>query len=253
MYNPRVSSLASTPRSLEIPLRGRTWVIDDPARRLELRSSLPGAFTFDHAALALVEARARGVDRAHRFALALASSWLVNNRVASPVFQTWLEPPARDRWLELLDQLEELEAAPTGEALAELDDDHASALAALARRATGRPDALCAMSKVAALCVPGAVPLLDDAAVAFLTEGVPFPADADHPSAGFEHLGPCLRAFHAGLVVVHEALGALGLAQVPALSPAQVLDRLLWFDSWGHRHFGYRRLQTSRVIRTERA
>src|SRR6185369_4383893 len=94
----------------------------------------------------------------------------------------------------------------------------------------------CAISKSLALLVPETVPLMDDAAIAFLTGAVPMPATADDPKAPASLFVPMLDAFARAVLDVEPQLIALARAHtlVP-LDAAQVLDRLLWVDSWGHR------------------
>ena len=94
----------------------------------------------------------------------------------------------------------------------------------------------CAISKALALLVPETVPLMDDAAIAFLTGAVAMPTAADDPKAPAALFVPMLDAFSQAVLAAEPQLIALAREHtlVP-LDAAQVLDRLLWVDSWGHR------------------
>jgi hypothetical protein len=158
---------------------------------------------------------------------------MVNNRTPSTVFAKWLEAPLSAHWSALLDLLaggyagwSETSAADRGEIAAHVEtlciDGHGVA----------------ALSKVLALLTPQSVPLMDDSAIVWLTGGVPLPADDRSPTAGPEHFLPALDAFSAA-VIEHEA-ELIALAREYDLAPLdapQVLDRILWYDSFGHRHF----------------
>jgi hypothetical protein len=92
-----------------------------------------------------------------------------------------------------------------------------------------------AISKVLALLAPRTVPLMDDPAIALLT-GRLGGALTDVPTAGAEHVVPMLDAFCDLTLRNLSGLEELSRAYEPCpLTPAQVLDRLLWFDSWGGR------------------
>jgi hypothetical protein len=126
-------------------------------------------------------------------------------------------------WVALVELLESL--GP------HLDDETEQALRLALRALGSEPYALEAISKVAALLVPEAVPLMPPPATAFiLGDGVP---------AEEGTFVAMVRWFLAESAQARDALAALatGHSEV-ALAPAQVLDRLLWFDSEGFRHFG---------------
>jgi hypothetical protein len=86
-----------------------------------------------------------------------------------------------------------------------------------------------AISKVLALLVPDAVPLMPGPARKFVL-GESAPEDATAFIAMIEWFGAAVQQGTEldSWAAAHE--------EVP-LTAAQVLDRLLWFDSEGHRHF----------------
>jgi len=204
---------------------GEPWLVEDAARKLSLRGALPGAFLFDRAAASLRTAKAMGVPLEDRLALALPASWLVNSPAVSKVLQRWAQAPQRDVWLALVELLEEEGGAGGEDAAAEL---------AVALRALGpEPYVMEAASKVLALLVPDVVPLLPKPARAFVLG----PDEADDEGAFATMIGWFVRST-AGH---REELAALAHGHDGApLSGPQVLDRLLWFDSEGHRHFAAR-------------
>ena len=69
---------------------GSAWTVRDPAEKLQVRGTLPGAYGFDLAAHGARAARARGVGYAELLPLAMPTSWMVNNGASSPVFRWWL-------------------------------------------------------------------------------------------------------------------------------------------------------------------
>jgi len=227
----KLSPILATPDALQ------TLDLGDAATKLRRRGGLPGAYGYDLAADAFRHSIVQGVPPQRLLAAALPSSWMVNNRAPSTVFQKWLKPPLSARWESLLDYLRGGYAA-----WPQLGD--------LARAgAEADVEALCidghgvaAISKVLALLVPQTVPLMDDAAIHFLTGGVPMPTDDKSPTAGAEHFLPTLDAFTAGVALHEDAL--IGVARdydLAALDAPQVLDRLVWYESFGHRHFREKR------------
>ncbi len=205
----------------------------DGATKLERRGGLPGAFGYDLAADAFRRAIAHGVTPTTLLSAAMPASWMVNNRAPSTVFAKWLKPPLAEEWAALLTLLEVGYAgwSDVGTKEREAIESHVGELCIDGH-------GVAAVSKVLALLVPQSVPLMDDSAIAYLTGGVPRPADDRSPTAGPEHFVPMLDAFTAQ-VLRHEA-GLVALARGYGLAPLdapQVLDRLLWYDSFGHRHF----------------
>jgi hypothetical protein len=198
-------------------LSAARWQIDDAPRKLSCRARLPGARLFDLAAASLRRARDQGLSPTDRLYLALPASWLVNSPAVSPVLRRWALPPQRDAWLALVAALE----APSLERDAILDP---------IRRLGDEAYAIEAISKVAALMVPDVVPLLPAPARAFVMG---------------EAAGSGGAAFVAMVTWFSREAGANaaeleGIAKEHAeapLSGAQVLDRLLWFDSEGYRNF----------------
>jgi hypothetical protein len=208
---------------------GEPWLVEDAARKLALRGGLPGASVFDRAAAALRTAKTMSVPLEDRLALALPASWLVNSPAVSTVLSRWAQAPQRDVWLALVELLEEEGGAGGDDADAEL---------AVALRALGpEPYVMEAASKVLALLVPDVVPLMPRPARAFVLG-----ADAAEDEGAFAAM---IGWFVRSSAAHSEELRALAHAHAHAhdgapLSGPQVLDRLLWFDSEGHRHFAAR-------------
>lgn len=212
---------------------GGPWSILDPAEKLYVRGMLPGASGYDLAAHGVRVARARGVAFEHLLALAMPTSWMVNNTAPSPVFRWWLKEK-REAWCELCALLE-------GGALAwpELGAETRARVDALCRELAFRGHGACALSKVLALLCPQTVPLMDDAALHFALGVVPMPATADKPVAGAEQVVPMLDWFAEAVRTNESALIALAREHDDVtLDAPQCLDRLLWMESWGWNHLG---------------
>lgn len=215
---------------LEIAIPSGRWRLERGLEKLAARDALPGANGWDRAAAAFRRA-STALPRDHFLAPAFPTSWMVNSRAQSRVFQRWLTPPFADAWRALIQQTSGgpdawLDAPASSRALVE------EAVTALSIDGQGP----CAISKALALLVPETVPLMDDAAIAFLTGLVPMPATADDPKAPPSAFLPMLDAFAQATLDAEPLLVALARdhTAVP-LDTAQVLDRLLWVDSWGHR------------------
>lgn len=209
------------------------WAILHGAEKLHVRGTLPGAYGYDLAAHGLRVARARGVGFRELLPLAMPTSWMVNNRAPSPTFRRWLAEKS-DAWVALCELLD-------GGALAwpDASPEHRAQVAALARSLSDRTHGACALSKVLALLCPHAVPLMDDAAIAFALGAVAMPATADAPAAGPEHVVPMLDWFAHEVRANEAALIALARRyDFAPLDAAQALDRLLWVESWGWSHLG---------------
>jgi len=208
------------------------WEVVDAAEKLAWRSTLPGAFGYDRCAHALRLARARRLPVEEILSLALPASWMVNSRAGSPVFQRWLQPEARAAWTELVGLL----AGGVGPWLG-VDAPTRDGVKELAGALTALGGDVCSLSKALALLVPEGVPLMDDAALWMLLDAVPFPATADAPIGRVEHFLPMLDAFSRAALTHEDALIALAREHTAAVLDApQVLDRLIWFESWGWRH-----------------
>lgn len=194
--------------------------------QLAFRASLPGAFGFDQAAHVLRVLQSEGVGSADLLPLAFPTSWMVNARATSRAFRKWFG--AIDVWTELLDEL-----APTM-SLEQWDGQGEEKVRLLALM----DDAgLAAVTKVLALLRPQLVPLMDDAQLSYALGTVPMPADNNQSTAGAEHFAPMMRWFAAEVTARESELIAIAAAHRHAiLDAAQVLDRLLWYQAWGHRH-----------------
>jgi hypothetical protein len=207
------------------------WFIALAEQKLAWRATLPGAFTFDQAAHSFRCARAAGLTLSQLLPGALAASWLVNNRVASTTFQKWLHAPLRERWDELLLLLE----GGPDTWLARSAEDRAR-VAACAEALCVDGHGVAGLSRVAAALVPETVPLMDDAALWFAGEWVGPVDSADKPQAGSQHLLPMLDWFCRTALDVEPALIEIARSHHEAVLDApQVLDRLVWFESWGYR------------------
>jgi hypothetical protein len=198
---------------------GTRWHVENASKKLCLRARLPGARVFDLATSSLRLAKQGGMSHADRIVLALPASWLVNSPAISRVLRRWVLPPDREVWVALLDLLENGDVAFLEQALAEM----------VAKLGT-EPYAIEAISKVLALLVPEVVPLMPPPARAFVL-GADVSSDAAAFVAMVRWFVAATRAHAAELAAI-----AGGHAEVPLVG-AQVLDRLLWFDSAGRQFF----------------
>ena len=207
------------------------WRIEHALTKLRQRGALAGAYNYDLTAHALRQAVNAGVPRERLLAPAMPGSWMVNNRAPSSVLKAWLSDEARPAWQALFHHLEEGPEEWVG-AGADARETVTQAVEALSRNG----HQTCAVSKVLALLCPETVPLMDDAALFLMTGGAPMPKTADTPEADASAFVPMLDTFNRAVLEAEPAL--LELADHYELAPltaSQVLDRLLWFDSWGHR------------------
>ena len=190
---------------------------------MSLRAKLPGARVYDLSAQSLRVAKQLGRGDDARLPLALPGSWLVNSPAISTTFRRWALEPQRSVLLELLS----LFNPPS---LGALDDDVRAALKTRVEALGEEPTRVEALSKVLALLVPHAIPLMPPLAIAFVL-GPDVAADADAFVA--------MASWFGGAVEEHwPALSAFAASHVEVpLDAAQVLDRLLWFDSDGFKHF----------------
>ncbi len=212
-----------------------TWVIADPDEKLVWRASLPGASCFDRAAHSLRSLQAEGALAVDLLPLALPASWMVNAKATSRAMQRWLSPEALQTWETLLDVIAFTTSPDEWLAFPSARRDAASdAMEALA---TGEEGAsLVAASKVLALLRPQMVPLMDDAALFFALECVPEPKTAEVVTGPASAFLPMLDWFATQVVAQEKALVAMATRHERAiLDSAQVLDRLLWVESWGNR------------------
>ena len=213
---------------IELP-SGTTWHVQGAARKLAYRAQLPGARVFDLAARSLRVARLRGVDAVDRFTLALPASWMVNSPATSPVLRRWALPPHRDTCLALIEVLE------GGLEEWSADPETPRALRLAIASLGSEPYVIEALSKVLALLVPEAVPLMPPPARAFVLGDAAKDADAPDTFARIvEWFARAALDHRADL----ESVAQQHAAQVGVeLTGGGVLDRLLWFDSEGHKHF----------------
>jgi len=215
----------STPRGVH--------VIEDAAEKLRWRGGLPGASIYDQAAQLLRVLQASGAEAMDLLPFAFSSSWYVNARASSRAMQRWLfvEGP-RSKWSDLLTtlsfsmSLDDWETAPK--------EKVAEAIAALAVGEEGAT--LVAITKVLALLRPQLVPLMDDAAIWFALGTIEEPQTADAPKADATQVIPMMDWFAESVLANEKALTKLAAEHSGAVLDApQVLDRLLWMESWGNR------------------
>ena len=209
--------------------------IEDVDAKLRWRHGLPGASTYDRAAHALRALQAQGAAAIDLLPLALPASWMVNAKATSHAMQGWLTRPSLEAWAVILDGIgftlgpaEWLAVAPAERA------EIARAVTALAHGEHGAT--LAAVTKVLALLRPQIVPLMDDAALWFSLDLVPEPKTADAPAAPPSAFAPMLDWFAEQIIASEKELIAAAVRHGGAvLDAAQVLDRVLWIESWGHR------------------
>jgi hypothetical protein len=204
--------------------RGTTWSLLAAGQKLAYRARLPGARVFDLVARGLRNATARGVSDVDRLMFALPASWLVNSPAVSTVLRRWALPPHDETCLALI---ELLQSGPDAWA----DDAGTTESVRLALASLGgEPYVTEAVSKVMALIVPDVVPLMPAPARAFVVGD----AAKDDPDVFMK-----MAEWFARTVVEHRPrLEAIAREHREVeLTAGGVLDRLLWFDSEGHRHF----------------
>jgi hypothetical protein len=200
--------------------------LENAEEKLAFRASLPGAFGFDQAAHVLRALQSEGVASADLLPLAFPTSWMVNARATSRAFRRWFG--AIDVWTALLEEL-----GPT----MSLEQWNGQGTERVRELASLEDAGLAAVTKVLALLRPQLVPLMDDAQLSFALGTVPMPADNNQSTAGPEHFAPMMRWFAAEVTARESELIAIAAAHRHAvLDAAQVLDRLLWYEAWGHRH-----------------
>lgn len=213
----------------------RRHVIEDADAKLVWRGSLPGASTYDRAADVLRRLQANGASAVDLLPVALPASWMVNAKATSRAMQRWQQKPMVDVWAALL-ELVAVDMAPDGWLATPVEEKDmiVKLVTALATGADGAT--LTAVTKVLALLRPQLVPLMDDAAIAFALGLVPMPETAEKPSAPPSAFVPMLDWFARAVVDNDESLvGIAARHTAVTLDQTQVLDRLLWVESWGKR------------------
>jgi hypothetical protein len=220
-----------TPAGFTLSVARGEHAVIDPLAKLDARGSLPGAYGYDLGAHGMRMARARGVPPMALLACAMPGSWMVNCRAPSPVFRAWLSPPLPDVWGGLY---ELLSGGP--ESWLSRSSEERAAVTTLVSALCIEGHGVAAVSKVLAYWVGESVPLMDDAMLSLALGAVAEPATADDPKAKAEHFVPAMDWF-SKRALDHEA-ELIALARAYTLAPldaAQVLDRLLWVESWGWR------------------
>jgi hypothetical protein len=207
---------------IELP-SGTTWHVREAARKLSYRAQLPGARLFDMAGASLRTAKESGVSTSDRFTLALPASWLVNSPAISRVLRRWALEPHRETCLAMIELLE------AGPAEWSRDPGSRDAINLGVASLGDEPYVTEALSKILALVVPEAVPLMPLAARAFVLGG-----EGDAPD-GFSRIVDWFA--RAALANETELAEIARSHREVAITGAGALDRLLWFDSEGHQHF----------------
>jgi hypothetical protein len=209
----------------------------DASDKLLWRGGLPGASVWDRNAHTLRALQGQGVEGIALLPLAMPSSWMVNAKASSVLMQRWLTQPYVDAWIALLDAIgfsmapEEWLALPS-----EARESVTTAIALLVEGNERDGASVAAVTKILALLRPQIVPLMDDAALWFSLELVAEPTTADTPSATAGMFAPMLDWFAKQTIANESALIKLaGAHKLAVLDAAQVLDRLLWVESWGDR------------------
>ena len=145
---------------------------------------------------------------------------MVNSPASSKVMRRWSLPPQFDVWIALVGALEGPLESP-GEW---------APVKALVARLGDEPFLIEAVSKVLALLLPQVVPLMPEPARKFLLGDT---AGAD-PDAFVQVADWFVRTTRQEAETLDEWAAS---HEEVTLEGGQVLDRLIWFDSEGYRHF----------------
>lgn len=213
---------------------GETFLLDlaVAAESLQKRGVLPGAFGYDRAAHLFRTLQAEGSDPVDLLPAAYPTSWMVNSKASSRTFVQWAL--MEETWRSVFDVLKFDRSLEEWRKLEASDRERvAKDVTALA---TAPGATLVAVTKVLTLLVPQLVPLMDDAAIHWAIGTVADPTTADDPKAGPEQFLPMMDWF-AEETARSEA-GLIELArghELAVLDAPQVLDRILWFESWGRK------------------
>ncbi|CAN5249655.1 hypothetical protein BH09MYX1_BH09MYX1_12680 [soil metagenome] len=206
--------------------------LTDGADSLQKRGVLPGAFGYDRAAHLFRTLQAEGSDPVDLLPAAYPTSWMVNSKASSRTFVQWAL--MEDTWRRVFEVLKFDRSLDEWKKLG--DDDRARVAADVATLASAPGATLVSVTKVLTLLVPQLVPLMDDAAIAWAIGAVPEPTTAAEPKAGAEHFLPMMDWFADETTNAETSLIALARDhELAVLDAPQVLDRLLWFESWGRK------------------
>ena len=100
-----------------------------------------------------------------------------------------------------------------------------------------RSAGLGSLTKVLALLRPQLVPMMPDAAIYWAIGRGVSPTEADQDTTPSDAFAPMLDWFADNTRANERQLVALAAAHSKAtLDAPQVLDRLVWFESWGYRY-----------------
>jgi hypothetical protein len=204
---------------LTITIHSGFRMIHGPDAKLRSRGVLPGAFSYDRVAHVLRVLQAGGASAIDLLPLALASSWLVNAKATSRAFVKW---QSMDAWRTIFETMHDT-LAPEGWLALQPGARAACGEAAAELASAGEGADLTAVSKVLALLRPQLVPLMDAEAIAFAIGDGGFVAMMDWF---------CSRVVECEAELVPIA----ARHDLAVLDAAQVLDRLLWFESAGWKH-----------------
>jgi hypothetical protein len=204
--------------------------IAEPLAALRFRGQLPGAFGFDHAAFVVSEQVRAGTHPLDLLPLVFPTSWMVNSRASSQTFQMWMVPDALEKWETIIDPLH-APGASWATLGADVQNNIANAVAALA---SVRGGSLSAVTKVLALLLCDAIPIMADAEVAMITGAMAAPTEGDTTTADVSLFANVMHWYSQHVPILAKDLQALA-AQHPLapLTALQTLDRLIWYASWG--------------------
>ena len=219
--------------TVDRPAKERAWFFCDPMKKLILRGKLPGAAGYDETIRLFRRLQSDGVPALDLLPAALPNSWMVNSRAPSSTFQYWMTENFKETWASLLALLDK-----ASDGLGALTESEQNRMQTCVSSLCIRENGIADLSKVLSLLKPDVVPLMDDAAIHFATGLVQRPESANKNSSPSRAFLPMLRWFEEATRQAKEELDALASAYpLGDLGAAQVLDRLLWFDSWGFHLF----------------
>jgi hypothetical protein len=219
--------------TLNRPWATTRWLVASPSEKLVARGKLPGAAGYDETIRLFRRLRAQGVSSVELLPAALPNSWMVNSRAPSAVFQYWMSAQFRPTWTRLLDLLDGAK-----EGIGALSEQQKQTLQTCVSSLCVKQNGIADLSKVLSLLAPDVVPLMDDAAVHFALNLVERPADVRVNKSPSRAFLPMLEWLAAAQQEREAELNALAASYpLGSLSAAQILDRLLWFESWGYHLF----------------
>jgi hypothetical protein len=105
---------------------------------------------------------------------------------------------------------------------------------AIAQLAAFPGSSLSSITKILALLLPAQIPIMADSEAWLITDLIDAPTASDGERAGTELFAPIMNWYDAEQAALGTQLNELAAAhQLAPLLPRQVLDRLVWYASWG--------------------